>query len=133
MQNRDIKFRVWDSENKTMLFGGDRPKDYDGWFLYADGTFQPYDYSDFGKDGFHEHLGDLDGAVEVMQYTGLTDRNGVEIYEGDIIQCDEKEWGHLFKELVEWDYSLLDMRENDYCNWWDVIGNIYENPELLEE
>ena len=71
--------------------------------------------------------------VELMQYTGLKDNSGTKIFEGDIVSFDEKEWGSKYIEVVKWDYSLLDLRKNDYKQWCEVIGNIYDNPELLGE
>lgn len=68
----------------------------------------------------------------VGQYTGLTDKNGKEIYEGDILKWNEKEWGSPFNEVVEWDYSQFNIRANDWKEWCEVIGNIYENTNLLE-
>jgi hypothetical protein len=68
----------------------------------------------------------------LMQYTGLKDRNGVEIYENDILDWDKKEWGEPYQEVAKWDYELLNIRQNDWSEWCEVIGNIYENPELLE-
>ena len=75
----------------------------------------------------------------IMQYTGLKDKNGREIYEGDIFSPE------LIEEngFVEWDnkdsyFKLVfsDFSEPLYCYYMDeleVIGNIYENPELLEK
>jgi uncharacterized phage protein (TIGR01671 family) len=69
----------------------------------------------------------------VGQYTGLTDKNGKKIFEGDIVKWDEKEWGRPYNELVEFDYDLLAMRKSDYEQWCEVIGNKWDNPELLGE
>ena len=71
--------------------------------------------------------------IKLLQYTGLTDKNGVEIYEGYILKWDEKEWGHPFNELVEWNFDQLDMRERDWAEFCEVIGNVYENPSLLDQ
>lgn len=76
------------------------------------------------------------GKDLLMQYTGLKDKNGVEIYEGDIISAphdfgpagfsERKFKVHFSQELgsYQWNYWLMESAE--------VIGNIHENPELLE-
>ena len=71
-------------------------------------------------------------AETVGQFTGLTDKNGKRIFEGDIIEWDELEWGSKHREAVTWDYTILAMRKDDWGEWCEVIGNIHDNPELLE-
>ena len=68
----------------------------------------------------------------VGQYTGLKDKAGRLIFEGDILAWDEKEWGGPHTEIVAWDYEQLSCRANDWREWCEIIGNIYDNPELLE-
>lgn len=66
----------------------------------------------------------------VGQYTGLTDKNKNMIFEGDILKWDRIEWGGDFNEVARFDYEQLDMRKNDWREWCEIIGNVYDNPDL---
>lgn len=84
--------------------------------------------------------------VELMQFTGLKDKNGKEVFEGDVIRDSDG-----FEGIVQYDKSYgmygiaylptksngIDMTfeelKDKYWNTFEVVGNIYENPELLEE
>lgn len=115
--NREIKFRAWSkADGGVMLQVGD---EY--------GTTHPLDCCNYVLQG---------QDIELMQYTGLKDKNGVEIYEGDILDFDAEEWGSEFTpEVVAFDKTIgtydLCGSLSDLCNYRQVIGNIYENPELL--
>jgi uncharacterized phage protein (TIGR01671 family) len=81
--------------------------------------------------------------IHLMQYTGLKDKNGVEIYEGDIVRIGTLEGEPL--GAIEWDenYAQYEINDNDRYKFggeyvehhraqsFEVIGNIYEDPELL--
>ena len=76
--------------------------------------------------------------IELMQNTGIKDKNGIEIYEGDIVIC---KYGPEITMEVKWvdeGFRTLGKYNGDNYvgyvkNSAEVIGNIYENPELLEE
>lgn len=84
-----------------------------------------------------------DGYVEVIpetvgQFTGLTDKNGNKIFEGDIVKCLSLEYGYVNKEVYYAEDRARfvlgslgsDYDFEEYINV-EVIGNIYDNPELL--
>lgn len=135
---REIKFRAWSKLLNKMLSHEDLNKTLKDLtkIEYIAGIFLP-----------------LNSDVEVMQYTGLKDSNGNEIYEGDIVEFldEEVNYSHcgveydefinigkvIFShdELMGWDITNRNMDLEEvwhYREYIKVIGNIYENPELLE-
>lgn len=77
--------------------------------------------------------------LELMQYTGRKDMNDVEVWEGDIVAMDLLEGRTFFKVIYSEDYARFCFRDIDNEDWfigknnsYFVVGNIYENPELLE-
>ncbi len=87
---------------------------------------------------FHAALGD----IVLMQYTGLKDKNGVEIYEGDVVNWDDANWeviwfAHGYALADDYGRCMMSDHFNVLINGnelldVEVIGNIHENPELLE-
>lgn len=124
--NREIKFRAWDKKNKEMV-------EVDLIDLKFTGIL-----FEVNHDGANHSLNFED--IELMQFTGLHDKNNVEVYEGDIIRhpgtrttfyvgyyengARFEPKGVIFDSYLESHWMYYD----DY----EVIGNIYENPELLK-
>lgn len=124
---RDIKFRCWDTENKQMLKV--QELDFEDTFYGGRLSIRTDQYNDYF---------DIEDMI-LMQYTGLKDRNGKEIYEGDIVYImPEDERG-----IIRWDNEtaryvvIYDNIISDFDNWYgkdlEVIGNEFDNPELLEK
>lgn len=85
-----------------------------------------------GNGDFYEY--DF-GEVELMQYTGLKDENGAEIYEGDILRATPNGTEHIGKvyyEDAQWFGACDYLGYAVAYSGAEVIGNIWENPELLK-
>ena len=107
---------------------------------YPEGiTFVLTDFNMWGDD---EYSGSIINDAILMQSTGLRDKNGKEVFVGDIIKCTrgclhevyiEKEYGGTYVGGMPAVY-LKDLREGyAWTEHEEIIGNIYENPELLED
>lgn len=134
---REIKFRAWDKKYKEMLLDISIYPEYD-WLVMSDNDALAERDNRSYKKGKQYIL---------MQFTGLKDKNGKEIYEGDILRAKssvvfsggEKKVGYK-QVVVEWvgthyrPFLQTSEYPNDFTGigQWEVIGNIYENPELLE-
>lgn len=127
MSKREIKFKLWNSDTKSMS----KPVSIDR-LQFTDG---------------------INSTAEFLQFTGLTDKNGKEIYEGDILQWQCSSGGGIKKGIVHFDEGTLTcwckdktltdlfytqtnehyLKTNRFkhdCP--EVIGNKFENPELIE-
>ena len=127
---REIKFRAWDKNNKKMLPNAAPSIEHGNHFHYRD------EYGCFciiSKDN-----------SELMQFTGLLDKNGKEVYEGDIIknkrgQCVvcydgiHQSLGYRnAKRTQKGTCSDMNATIEEFQKQFEIIGNIYENPELLK-
>lgn len=120
-----IKFRAWDKVQKVMMVPRDIQTDSDGNIFYVEAM---------GPDGEYDE-GDLD-VFKLEQFTGLKDVNGKEIYEGDILE----NWkyrsivkfanGKFLADVVG-TISRFDLIGETHGS--KVIGNVHDNPDLLEE
>ncbi|ANQ82707.1 YopX family protein [Staphylococcus pseudintermedius] len=111
------EFRAWDKTENVML-GVHRIS-----FLHK--------YAELENGGFR-----VFNEVVLMQSTGLTDKHNIEVYQGDIIWDDmDEEYGVVqieeAKAIIEWDVHVEDLFEN--IGFYEVVGNIYENKDLLKE
>lgn len=122
---REIKFRAWDNLNKDMIF-----LDY----IWNNHWYNNKNQAVLDNSNSVIRPKVQNGQVVIMQYTGLKDRNGKEIYEGDILH-----WNNDYIEIVEWSdkwtphwKGLPDTRITGGGRACEIIGNIYENPELIK-
>lgn len=131
--NREIKFRCFEESTKVMHKSRDTLKalDFEAGLAYVVGQCKGGRWLSFDGRNLHE-------KTSLQQFTGLHDCNGVEIYEGDIVQFDDGEWG--FHGVIEYnDYGyMITIDEKDKESLAEfatvdlkVIGNIHQPPELL--
>ena len=115
--SREIKFRGWNNITKTMLdLKAITPLTIDD-KLKCDGLFLPF----------------VDEVI-LMQHTGLKDKDGVEIYEGDVDESGgivvwNEDDASFYLDIKNIETQSLECAEE----WMKVIGNIHQHPELLEK
>ncbi|WP_339124336.1 YopX family protein [Fusobacterium nucleatum] len=126
---REIKFRAWHKEKKEIV----NVEEID--FM---NKVINYIYNDY-ENNRQEIRGAYFENIELMQYTGLKDKNNKEIYEGDILfeSFGEKYYKVVFEngsfraefegDFEEHSFDLIDV----VAQGCEIVGNIYENPELL--
>ena len=146
---RPIKFRAWHFKLNRMFTAEEMTQDQMA--LLPDGHFANIHGADTTKSTIYPHT-----SMMPMQFTGLHDKNGKEIYEGDIIESvsemvrlsTNEKTGKMYRKVCSVVYvperaqfatqlstghieSGFGMSQEIIVKWYEVIGNIYENPELL--
>lgn len=111
------KFRAWD-KTENLMSDVREISFFDKYVELESGVFRGFD------------------EVALMQSTGLTDKHTVDVYQGDIVWDDmNEEYGVVrieeAKTIIEWDVHVEDLFEN--IGFYEVVGNIYENKDLLKE
>jgi uncharacterized phage protein (TIGR01671 family) len=147
-ESRKIKFRVWDKENKKMYYAEDYQQDVPNMVdfqgrVYETGTTGRL--CDCGCWGEYINLVEPDDRCILMQYTGIKDCNDKEVYEGDIVHVTDSFYGDdkVYKGVVKFagGYYWIEGRgiRSSPLGWIissddiEVVGNVFENPELLVE
>ena len=117
--NKEIKFRAWDILKKR-------------WSNYKinDGTVY---FMDKNTGVWYGSYNKRYKDFNLMQYTGIKDKNGKEIYEGDIVVNSDGDYGYVFFKD-----GVYNVRHDDYTGYlfaWDyeIKGNIYENLEMVKK
>lgn len=140
MSTRQIKFRAWDATHKKMhhkvLIGNTVDKEnYTANSIYIMPSDVDYEIPESGQ---WMHF-DENSNIYIMQFTGLVDKTGNEIYEGDISMwsCYYGDEEVVVHKVMNWD------KEGAFFEWvgeempeWSyrgIVGNIYETPELIKQ
>ncbi len=132
--NRQIKFRAWDKKKMEIR-----------WVLALRWWEREFSVVELADVIFAEIQGSRNGAeldkdeVILMQYTGFKDKNEKEIYEGDVLRWDKRYEGEVYWTKDGWAVKNFWQSSQDEPGRafsenaeFEVIGNIYENPELLK-
>lgn len=127
--NREIKFRAWHKDLKKMFKIGQITLEKGTW------NFEPNDRDFIGMSI------PFQPSFVLMQYTGLHDKNGKEIYEGDIVKITGSKEIDIGKVIYEYNEFTVDVMNMDRFygrvqlleKFTEVIGNVFENGDILND
>jgi uncharacterized phage protein (TIGR01671 family) len=149
--NREIKFRAWNVKKKRMFW----PREFTftpggGWWITEENLFRTEKGNSTGEgDATNDfdrtdYVGDLNASnpdsCVLLQYTGLKDKHGREVYDGDLLSI--RDWPNPAQ--VKWSkedaaFCIVTitgkwkpLSKTSLIQDYEIIGNIYENPELLK-
>ncbi len=106
MKTRPVKYRYWDPDKKEMVY-----LSHMSWGHFWDSVDQTYD-----------------GSPELMQCVDLKDKNGKDIYEGDIVCCSNESLEQTYNIEMTLEIAFAEVRQ--YA--MEVVGNVFNDPQLLD-
>lgn len=122
--SREIKFRAWDFDSSEMLYTDKDNNRQDFFFSFSEGNL---DLLMSVEDDYPENR-----KADIMQFTGLKDHKEVEIYENDLVLGYGKPHEVIFADGAFYlKNKNSHVRLSRTCGALEVIGNVFENPELL--